>query len=229
MGQDPKRRAEWALIAVLGAVTASGSSWLVKLSPSACIAEWNIHEILDDDATVSAVRLVSDSASHAARYDNPELDPRAPVVEWCLGGSGGAGTGVGLPTDTSSVPVEVRVFPDHDEQPRGFFPVVLHLTEDVAPPIGAASPNTDCFRWNDFNLHPRLKRWGLAKRDPNDSSTWVWLPEVRLILRWQHDEATYYLDTPLWRTVNVMNKLDRCTQDLRLDDEAERPSSTEWT
>ena len=124
MEHDPRRRAEWALMAILATATASGSSWLVKLSPTACIAEWNIHEILDDDATVSAVRLVSDSASHTARYDNPDLDPRAPVVEWCLGGSGAFPevTGIGLPLDTSSVPVEVRLFPDHDEEPSGFFP-----------------------------------------------------------------------------------------------------------
>ncbi len=122
-----------------------------------------------------------------------------------------------------TLPFDARLFPDDGE---GFFPVDMHVV--MANGYGAAS-----YLWTDFSLGDRLKRWGTAKEMSTDPG--VRLPEVRLIFRWTtkdrapsrfgdvqsievesvYEDVTHYLDIPLWRTSNAMNKLERCSEALR--------------
>ena len=112
-----------------------------------------------------------------------------------------------------TVTAEARLFPDDGQ---GFFPVELYAEE-----YGHR------YLWTGFDLHDRLKRWGTAKETKDDPG--VRLPEVRLIFRWtstgrrpydvfrlylsdlaEPADIEHYLDIPLWRTSNAMNKLKRC-------------------
>lgn len=132
--------------------------------------------------------------------------------------------------------MEVRLFPDDDGGPLGFFPVKMHM-------IYFAHSHTDPGRdhgparimeWTGFDLHDRFKRWGTAKETRDDEG--VRVPEVRLILKWTRKrdvdfipsggwkrtwakdlDVTYHAEYPMWRTSNVMNKLERCGEEL-IDD-----------
>lgn len=134
--------------------------------------------------------------------------------------------GYGLPFDASrngtdmpgTLVAEARLFPDDGQ---GFFPVDLY-----------AANYGKRYLWTGFDLHDRLKVWGTAKETKDDPG--VRLPEVRLIFRWTQEgvdvwargwhegsrtshakvPVTHYLDIPLWRTSNAMNKLERCSDGL---------------
>lgn len=74
-------------------------------------------------------------------------------------------------------------------------------------------------QWTDFPVE-RLRTWAVAN-DPQATAN-VTLPEVRLILKWTDTigrsdgyEVERYLDVPLWRTANVVNKLERCSCKMR--------------
>ena len=118
-----------------------------------------------------------------------------------------------------TVAAEMRLFPDEGQ---GFFAVDLY-----------ASMYGKRYLWTGFDLHERFKVWGTAKETRDDEG--VRLPEVRLILRWTqenvdawvrgwmeevgrftHDkvDVEHYLDVPLWRTSNAMNKMERCSDSL---------------
>lgn len=125
-------------------------------------------------------------------------------------------------TIPDTFPMEVRLFPDEG---AGLEDIQVHYT------------SADSFLWTDFAYAHRLKVWGTAKETKDDPG--VRLPEVRLIFRWEtHDRnptryarllsgadglsglegtVTHYLDIPLWRTSNVMNKLNRCSDNLLTD------------
>lgn len=101
--------------------------------------------------------------------------------------------------------IEVRVFPDDGEEQRGFMtPGHLEVRARRDRVVYAD------LRWVDFDHHSRLRRWGTAKETKEDDG--IRLPEVRLILKWRSEDKDVYLDVPLWRTSNVMNKFDVCTE-----------------
>ena len=138
--------------------------------------------------------------------------------------------------DPTELHVEVRVFPDDGEERSGFFPIVTH-TDAADFPYGRL------INWYDFDMHDRLRRWGTAKETSDDAGvrlpevrlilSFTKDVEVRVPNR-GHDHlsrdtvnapqsaqtmsdtvpVTHYIDVPLWRLNNVMNKLERCSANL---------------
>ena len=114
----------------------------------------------------------------------------------------------------------VRVFPDDGEEERGFIPIASEDIlggHDFVPGYEFLylpySDGHDVFQWNAFPAE-RLERWGTAKETKEDEG--VRIPEVRIILRWETDHPTrrrIFIDVPLWRTTNMMEKIRECVSD----------------
>ena len=148
----------------------------------------------------------------------PDPPPREPVSEH----RNEEGTVVAVGVD-----VAVRVFPDDGQ---GFFADRMVRTR-----CNRSRSDHTCLSWIAVpdDILNRLGRWGQARRNPGDPLTWVWLPEVRLIPNWTQarrrsdrasgshpafrycrrrsdEQVQRYLDIPLWRTGNMLNKVRRC-------------------
>ena len=124
--------------------------------------------------------------------------------------------------------MRVRFFPDHPDQPDHGFQDVTMIRHSCE------RGDHRCLTWLSVpeRIVNRLSDWGQARRDPGDRSTWVWLPEARLVLNWSQpnsctnrgydvDGVLYciersgrtqerYVDVSLWRIQNVLRKLRRC-------------------
>ena len=150
------------------------------------------------------------------------LPTHRPVLRWTFAGNGV--TAPPSPHDDlarSLVDFEVRLFPDDGE---GFVAlergrdinVYMQLWEREWWPSGRRW----MLQWNTFPVE-RLRTWAVAN-DPQATAE-VALPEARLILKWSQEvrgsredyEVEKYLDIPLWRTANVINKLERCSCTMR--------------
>ena len=134
--------------------------------------------------------------------------------------------------ETNSIELEARIFPDDGE---GFFPITAHAVT-YWPDSEAISGVVE---WTGFDHHDRLGSWSMAKETSDDEG--VRLPEVRLIFKWtnripiyfeppideypdvegnavaRNVETEFFVDYPLWRLSNVMNKLERCGEELIID------------
>lgn len=93
--------------------------------------------------------------------------------------------------------------------------------------------SSSAYEWTGFNWHERFKVWGTAKENADDEG--VRIPEVRLILHYtlpegtlddEQSEMVVWLDVPMWRTSNVMNKLQRCSANLVETGETARARAT---
>ena len=213
--------------------------WAIELSKFRCEAAW----IEDNDWRLRLVADADTYARRLDRHPDldpakPVLQwnhfitrhTMPPYGEWALGSnacrnasSSDPPTGAcDLPwnDDETTVELDARVFPDDG---AGFFPVVLHALSEWG--YGGH------LEWTGFDLHDRLGEWGDA-RESKDLPA-VRLPEIRLIFHWSKraevhfeppDDAVdkwisdvmteYYVDFPLWRLSNIMNKLERCGEDL---------------
>lgn len=214
-----------ATIAILAALAfganAGASDWIVDLSDDhegdegGCWARW-------DASGGKTVQIVENDQTDADRAE-VGLPTHRPVLRWTFAGHHGvtAPPSPDVPLAESLVDFEVRLFPDDGE---GFvalergrdITVYMQLWEREWSPLAGHW----MLQWNTFPVE-RLRTWAVAN-DPQAIAE-VALPEARLILKWSEEvrgsredyEVEKYLDIPLWRTANVINKLERCSCTMR--------------
>ena len=234
------------LVAALGMLcTPAYAWWLVETSLFRCQAVWfdgpyNYVRLLSDKDTYQR-RLGADPDLDPKqpvlqmRYARGQLPPLGETFQLCGADRdfnytdaddtryGESVCAMPWNEDQTEAEIEMRLFPDEDEEERrGFFPITVRYG------IGYM------VEWTEFDLHDRLQRWGTAKETKDDEG--VRLPEVRMIFKWRNRKdihfdptedgeanavpnvrADFYVDFPLWRTTNVMNKLNRCLDELTVD------------
>ena len=200
------------LALLLGGEAALANWWDITISDEKCEANWRMEIVTQYPNLGFRVQVAVTSNTVSRRRNLGHEDPFLPVVSWrgltyytgdSIGelrtGEGGRQTVPGL---------KVRLFPD-DEEPQGFFEPELLEAVDYGDGV-------EDLEWLSFDLTDRLRKWGTAKETSDDEG--VRLPEVRLILTWPGDESIneeFFLDVPLWRTSNMMNKILRCTEGLK--------------
>lgn len=217
-------------IAVVVCVVADAGYWSIQTSPTQCSASWYF-------GNGHAIRVVENANTRALRaFIYPDLDPNQPIVQFWLDSASGGPRPVfdkwHLPLGDQvqgyedfgihrRIDAEVRMQPDDG---TGFVPVTLWRE------TGRFGQGVHYIvHWAGFEWHDRFRRWSVAKETSDDAG--VRVPEVRVILKWNipdeepdsRDEEEYprdgdhWMEIPLWRTSNMLNKIERCRAALRLD------------
>ena len=222
------------LVALAAFIPNSAAAWWqIRTSDHECLAVYRT-------GTGASVVLLENDETRRARESIGEIERDAPVLQWFF--PEGQFRDDLDPSELEDIltteddnyhsstlgtaEVEIRLFPDDGQ---GFFDAVVSV--GTAQRINTSGYGTDyVLQWTDFDLHDRFKSWGMAKETKDDPG--VRVPEVRLILKyevkedaWGEDDEGYrirtgttdvtvHLDIPMWRTSNVMNKLERCSEAL---------------
>lgn len=178
------------LCAAFGAVHSDASAWSIKLNSSDCQADW----VTSQGMLRFVVRpYYKNQRGEAGLYpvDKPVMifQPFRDTSLWSTG-----------PDEDEDI--QIRVFPDDG---AGF------VKEDHVT-IDRYGDQVTEVEWLDPPVE-RMRVWGTAKETKEDAG--VRLPEVRLIFKWETDssddfDTEHFLDIPLWRMSNVVNKLERC-------------------
>lgn len=215
------------ILLVVSSLDAYASKWEIHLSgdyrndEGGCWAKW----------TADGFTIQIAEADHTDE-DRAELGLRThrPVLRWTFNGTLEEPPS---PRDNDEVPnLEARLYPDEGE---GFIELtndnsIMYL--DLWEGEWRDSSTRWMLQWTDFPVE-RLRTWAVAN-DPQ-ATVDVTLPEVRLILKWTAEtrgsfddyEVERYLDVPLWRTANVVNKLERCSCQMRRSMDSARCWSTD--
>lgn len=239
-----------ALLAGIGwafwGVDARASSWQIELNPheAHCKATYLISGGGGISSGYNASFIHFRTNPYLRKLAFPSENPNKLTMEWQISAAGVHRTSFGsddFPHYTATegllnkngydyaghwLDLEIRLFPDDGQ---GFEPVRILAGRCGDGPCG----HSTSFYLLDVpdSVWDRLSEWGQARRNPNDPSTWVWLPEVRIILRWNYHECIEwdndgncsvrndngyerYWDIPLWRAGNAINKLKSCVAQI---------------
>lgn len=217
-----KATATILLLLAVAAMDATATNWDIELAADArgdeggCRAIWR--------ANGFSIQLAEHVASDEDRAALG-LPTHRPVLRWTFDGSSEEPPS---PRDNDELPLlEARLYPDDG---LGFIELngdnsLIYL--DLWEGEWRDSGSRWMLQWTDFPLE-RLRTWAVAN-DPQATAD-VTLPEVRLILKWtdtrqgsfEDYQVERYLDVPLWRTGNVVNKLERCSCQMRRDMDSAR-------
>ena len=238
----------WQRLTTTGCIVVASMSahawWDIRTSEQECRATWRANG-------VARLLLETKYTRALRRTYHSHLDDKKPVLMWhfpygnapdegklrvpyTFDDNDALGSRIHFPkcgpdcaTEYGEFDVRARVFPDDDAESKGF------VTTTVYPGFAYSE---HVLVWEDFDWHDRFEKWGHAKEDAADPSTWVRVPEVRVVLNYTgtisdglYDyEEDRYVDIPLWRTANMMNKMRRCGEALietATVREADRPRS----
>ena len=210
-----KATATILLLLSVASVDAWASNWEIELAAEArddeggCRAIWR--------ANGFTIQLAEHETSDEDRAELG-LDTHRPVLRWTFNTTSEEPP----PPDEQDEDfrLEARLYPDNGE---GFIELGNHnsvMYGQLWEGEWLFGPWSWMLQWTDFPLE-RLRTWAVAN-DPQATAN-VTLPEVRLILKWTETirgsfedyEVERYLDVPLWRTANVVNKLERCSCQMR--------------
>ena len=217
------------LLLLLALSSAQASNWEIHLSddvddpdePGGCWAVW--------PANGFTIQIAETNHTDEDRA-KLDLSTHRPVLRWTFNNTREEPPS---PRNTEDMPkLEARLYPDGG---KGFIELDdknSHIHLDLWEGYWWDSGTRWMLQWTDFPVE-RLRTWAVAD-DPQATAN-VTLPEVRLILKWtattiyaHHEyEVERYLDVPLWRTANVVNKLERCSCQMRRRMDSARCWSTD--